>query len=401
MAIDSRIALAGTPLNIGKRFGRNVQNLRNVDLLSQQRDLVPLQLEQAQRANELGIAQQPALLQTAGFAASPESQLANQQQQAQQIATTYATALRPLLNNPQALVSELQRQKAQFQQAGVPTAGIDEDILQAQTPEGLALLADEVNDTLTPISSRTASAGQREFESKLVGLDDEQKNEATLIALGLKPRATGSAAQTIAATGTTGAVAGSEAAIAGAKEAATQAAGNIGKAVGKGLDAGVKAFEKIPSVRTAIVNYDDAIAQLDAGAETGIIDSMLPSFTVAGKNLDNTIKRLGLDVVGNTTFGALSGSELAFALKAAIPDNLQPAELRKWLVAKRNAQQKLLTGLDEMANFLGDGTKTLVDWNNRQAVNALAPSTLPQIPGGNVDLSKLSIEELKAMKGGR
>ncbi len=98
-------------------------------------------------------------------ALSPESQLANQQQQSQQIATSYATALRPLLNNPQALLSELQRQKQQFQSAGVDTAGIDEDIIQLQTPEGLALLAQEVNDTLTPAGSLAKSAGQREFEN--------------------------------------------------------------------------------------------------------------------------------------------------------------------------------------------------------------------------------------------
>ncbi len=150
------------------------------------------------------------------------------------------------------------------------------------------------------------------------------------------------------------------------------------EAVKAGVGQAVKAFEKIPLVRTAINNYDEAIAALDAGAETGTIDSMLPSLRKASKELDNVIKRLGLDVVGNTTFGALSESELKFALKAAIPDNLQPAELKQWLLAKKNAQQKILTGLDEMATFLGGGTKTIADWNNQQALNKLAGDSATQ-----------------------
>ena len=144
------------------------------------------------------------------------------------------------------------------------------------------------------------------------------------------------------------------------------------EAVKAGVGQAVKAFEKIPLVKTAINNYGEAIAALDAGAETGTIDAMLPSLTRASKELDNVIKRLGLDVVGNTTFGALSESELKFALKAAIPNNLQPAQLKEWLTAKRNAQQKILGGLNEMANFLGDGTKTIADWNNQQALKSLS-----------------------------
>ena len=143
-------------------------------------------------------------------------------------------------------------------------------------------------------------------------------------------------------------------------------------AIKAGLKVAEKAFEKMPQVRTAILNYDEAIAALDAGAETGTIKRLLPSLSAAGKNLDNTIKRLGLDVVGNTTFGALSESELAFALQAAIPDNLEPVELKKWLTAKKNAQQSILSGLDEISTFMGDGTKTITDWKNKQAIDKLS-----------------------------
>ena len=178
MAIDPRISLAVTPaINIGQRFGQNLQNLQRQDLLNTRRDLAPIQLQQAQRANELQQAQQPALLQQAEFEAGSGSQLTNQQQQSEQIATSYAKSLRPLLGNPQALTGELQRQKAQFQQAGVDTSGIDEDILQAQSPEGLALLAEEVNTALTPASSRIKSTGQREYENYVRIAQDDNATE--------------------------------------------------------------------------------------------------------------------------------------------------------------------------------------------------------------------------------
>lgn len=133
-------------------------------------------------------------------------------------------------------------------------------------------------------------------------------------------------------------------------------------AVKQAIVKGGQAFDRIQPISTAINNYDEAIAAIDEGAETGVIDSMLPSFRKASIELDNVVKRLGLDVVGNTTFGALSESELAFALKAAVPDNLQPAELREWLIAKRDAQKKVKARVEEAASFLSDGTHTLKDW---------------------------------------
>ena len=159
MAIDPRILQS-----IGVSNNRPVLEFFNQALASQQqRDLGAQSLEQGQLRTDLLTAQQPALIHQAEFAASSGTQLTNLQQQSQQIATSYATALRPLLNNPQALAQELQRQKIQFQSAGVDTAGIDEDIAQIQTPEGLALLSKEINDTLTPAGSLAKSAGQREF----------------------------------------------------------------------------------------------------------------------------------------------------------------------------------------------------------------------------------------------
>ena len=150
MAIDSRIALAGTPLNIGQRFGQNIQNLQQVDLLNQRRDLAPLQLQQAQRANELGIAQQPAQLQAAEFAASSESQQINRQEQVQQFATQSAQALKPLLDagDVAGATRILQGMKSRAAELQLDTTELDNDINQLQTPQGLRSLIQETNSAL-------------------------------------------------------------------------------------------------------------------------------------------------------------------------------------------------------------------------------------------------------------
>jgi len=350
MAIDPRISLAGRPApNVGQRFGQAIQNLRNIDILGQQRDLAPIQLEQAQRANELGAAQQPALIQEAEFASSGGTQLANQQQQMQQIATSYATALRPLLNNPEALGQELLRQKAQFQNAGVDTSGIDEDIIQLQTPEGLALLSKEINDTLTPAGGVGIQSSQ--FIPGVGFATIDKKGQASLVPVsGVGETVEQKRIKDIEGRAKTEQL---KATLSG-KTSAVKAA----------VNKGAIAFDKIQTITTAISNYDEAIALLDVpgGAETGVIDSLLPSFREASIKLDNVVKRLGLDVIGNTTFGALSESELKFALSAAIPTNLQPAELKEWLIAKRDAQKKVKERVEEAASFLSTGTHTLTDW---------------------------------------
>ncbi len=364
-----------------------MQNLQQTDLLNTRRDLTPIELEQAQRANELSAAQQPAQLQAAEFAASGGTQLTNQQQQAQQIATSYATALRPLLNNPQALIGELQRQKSQFQQAGVDTTGIDEDILQAQTPGGLAVLADEVNTTLVPVGGAGIQATQ--FIPGKGFATISKAGEAQLVPIA-------DVGETLAEK--------READIAGRASTEQLKSTFQGKssAVKAAVNKGAKAFDKIQHLSTAINNYDEAIAAIDSGAETGVIDSFLPSFRKASIELDNVVKRLGLDVVGNTTFGALSESELKFALAAAIPTNLQPVELKEWLTAKRDAQKKVKARVEEAASFLSDGTHTLKDWiefDQARQLNIKNQQADPQVT--NEDLSTLSLEQLKALAGSK
>ena len=114
------------------------------------------------------------------------------------------------------------------------------------------------------------------------------------------------------------------------------------KVAGKaGQEMGQVAFESMNKTRKAIGNIDAAIAAVDAGASSGLIQSKFPSWNAATIELENMQNNMALDVVGGTTFGALSAPELALAQQVAIPLNLQGPELKNWLLRKKDANQKL------------------------------------------------------------
>lgn len=127
-----------------------------------------------------------------------------------------------------------------------------------------------------------------------------------------------------------------------------------------------EAFDSLKGVRTTIANIDDAIKALDNGASTGPIVSKLPSFRQAAIELNNIKGRMGLDVVGATTFGALSESELAFALNVALPDSLKPKALKDWLTRKKDTQTKMANELRKAASFLGTPGNTIAMYLEKQ-----------------------------------
>jgi len=115
-------------------------------------------------------------------------------------------------------------------------------------------------------------------------------------------------------------------------------------------------FNRIQQIDANVRNIDRAIAAIDAGASTGAIESRyFPSFREATLKLEQIQSELGLDVVGATTFGALSKGELDLALRTALPTNLQPDALRDFLVDKKTAQDKLRAYFAEQIQFLDQG----------------------------------------------
>ena len=141
--------------------------------------------------------------------------------------------------------------------------------------------------------------------------------------------------------------------------AAAAAAGEAGK---QAIDLSGEAYKSYGKLAQASTNISDAISAIDAGGKAGAIDKFLPNVTQASAELKNAMDRMGLDVIGAVTFGALSEGELNLAMETAVPRNLNETELRAWLVNKQAANQKAQQMLMDVAVFLGTPGNTLAGW---------------------------------------
>lgn len=140
-------------------------------------------------------------------------------------------------------------------------------------------------------------------------------------------------------------VADSEALIAGTKKFEELTAASRASFIDKG-------FVAITAIDKNLLNLNRATAALEAGATTGEIESLFPSFSEATILLEQVQSELALDVVGATTFGALSKGELDLAQQVALPTGLEPPELLRFLKAKSEAQTKLRGYYSEQIQFL-------------------------------------------------
>ena len=106
----------------------------------------------------------------------------------------------------------------------------------------------------------------------------------------------------------------------------------------KGAD---EAFKQVVNIDAGVKLLDEGIAELEAGADVGIVDKFLPSIKAASSRFDNVAQRMGLQVVQSVTFGALSAGELKVAMDTAVPPNLDNKELVAWFQKRKDAQLKL------------------------------------------------------------
>ncbi len=125
-------------------------------------------------------------------------------------------------------------------------------------------------------------------------------------------------------------------------------------------------FEAIDKMNVNISNLQQARQAVLDGAGTGPIEQLWPSFRAESVRLDNMQGRLGLDIVGATTFGALSKGELDLSKSVALPTGLDGPELVKWIDDRIAAQQKKADYLQRQAVFLSEKTdgkqNTKADW---------------------------------------
>lgn len=136
-------------------------------------------------------------------------------------------------------------------------------------------------------------------------------------------------------------------------------------------------FDRIQPLQESIQLVEGAVAEIDNGANTGPAMALLPSIRNASIALDNLQARMGLNVIQSTTFGALSESELKFALDTALPTKMKPPELKQWLLKKRDAQEKLITYLRRAGMHFSSGG----DLNSWLQQEQSAARTRPQTPG--------------------
>jgi len=136
-----------------------------------------------------------------------------------------------------------------------------------------------------------------------------------------------------------------------------------GRTLGKdAAKAASTASKEVTSLRRNNLLLKKVIGEVKAGADTGPLSSKLPSFRAASVRLNQLRNKLGLDVVGSVTFGALSEGELTLALSTALPNALQGPELIKWTEDKISAQEKLATYLEDQAIFLSEPGNTSAKW---------------------------------------
>jgi hypothetical protein len=285
-----------------------------------------------------------------------QQQTQGRQQQILKSVNDFALGNRSLIQNAQStgdftgLRNAMVNRSAQLQQQGLPTETTDEGIALIDAGQGgqvISALGDSVN-LFNQQQGRGETAKQREFGTLTSGLSKEQKAEATLIELGLSPRAVGSAVQTINDKNIAEQIGNVKATIRQREKFGELTASSRAKTIDSG-------FEKIVKIDAGLRNIDRAVAELNAGAGVGAIEKFLPSFRASSVALDNIQKSMALDVIGSVTFGALSQGELDLAKEVALPTGLDTPQLIKHLTDRKSAQEKLRGYYQEQIQFLDQG----------------------------------------------
>lgn len=363
--LTSQNLAIGSPIQ-ALRQGQQTENLLQQQalqnqLLGQQVAQAPLRqqlLEQQAQAGELGLEQ-------------TRLEISNQQRdRALSQAFRASQVIKPFIEAGD-LVGAASQVRA------LERVGLDSELIQ-DIDDAIAIGdIDAINQQISSIESAIpdtpGTAAQRTFEALTAGFTDEEKEQARRIKAGLAPRAVGTGAITAATTeGLTERLAESEATI----KQRTKFAEKTGESRAKAIDSG---FDRIQKIDTNVRNIDRAIRAIDEGASTGAIESrFFPSFRRATKELEQVQRELGLDVIGATTFGALSEGELNLALETALPTGLEPDALREFLANKREAQQKLRTYYQNQIDFLDRGGTIAGFLRDRERVSGEVTVETPQ-----------------------
>ena len=153
-------------------------------------------------------------------------------------------------------------------------------------------------------------------------------------------------------------------------------------------------YKDMLKVRTNIATLEDAKRALESGAQTGFFAQFLPDISRSATELANVRGRLGLEVVGSVTFGALSKGELDLALDIGLPENMDEDYLKGWVQERIDAKKKLLVNLQDAASFLSQGN-SIGDW--MVELEKRETTSQEEITEYAVEISEMSAAEIDAI----
>ena len=136
------------------------------------------------------------------------------------------------------------------------------------------------------------------------------------------------------------------------------------------------ANDQIGSIDKNTVTYAEAIRLLQNGANTGVVNSLVPDLfapTIALKAIKN---QLGLDLIGSVTLGAINEKELDLVLATGLPTKMSNDELIDWLQRREAANQKIKGYLSEQIQYLATPNGSIAGW--RAIVDKRAAEMLPE-----------------------
>lgn len=186
------------------------------------------------------------------------------------------------------------------------------------------------------------------FNDLIKDFTPEQQVTAKKIKAGLKGRAVSNAVLSAIESGDIRNLAQAKAEIRQTEKFAEATATSRARTIDNG-------FQTISKIDASVRNIDRAVKAIKGGAGVGVLEKMWPSIKAASVELDNIRSSMALDVVGATTFGALSAGELALAKDVALPTGLDTDELLVYLRDRKSAQQKLRDYYNEQIQFLDQG----------------------------------------------
>lgn len=357
MALRPDILLNPRTPDVGRTFASALSNVRGFDALKEDRTNAPIRTR---------------LLESQTGQAEQEQQQQRETDRITSIAQG-ALELQPAIRSGdvEAVRSQLLQRKTRLVESGLPTNDTDEALAMLGQEGGLDLLAQttqgaiDVGTRLGILDATTKgqTASQRDF-STFQALSDraaQTGDPADIEAAEQfgrqsrfdRPTLEEEAASDISKATEIERIKTSEALNTAAGKAAIAKSGQF--------------FDQIGKIREANLNVDEAIRLLrEEGAASGPIISKFPSIKSSAVQLDNVRRKMGLDVIGAVTFGALSKGELDLALDTAIPLDLEPPELIQWLENRKAAQEKLSGYYEEAATFLGTPGNTIPKWLKQQ-----------------------------------